>query len=433
MSVERIQDLRNHQTGLKTLWCLLNAKQWIHRRVERIELINTVTLRKTIVVEYQVPPYAPRLGGAWGEASVLLPLGVMKKAPLRNFDLRDADGRALPYLHTMDNTIVAQTTVNAFAKLVLGHPPSHETRAALAAVVKSPPVQGAYVTNRLWPRLASPGMELTRLWQHPVFAAWVRTFAQGFMLLVPLRASLGHRDVVSWSHTTDYSVSRAGYGQLGLRPTEVEIQSEEASLCHSYHVALEAPTDLQVVSFQSRPVRDDKLALDFYAVEADNELYIQRDEHPGAHAHVHLGDVAFGQVSLSVAGLRAIRRGWLRSSMLAAVATTLMLGVLAFHFDAVTERMPEGGQPGHNISASLLLTLVAVAATFLSRPGEHALAALMLRSVRWIAAVPPLMALAMTLTLVTGRESYSAWWSLVVLSGTCAAIMTWISLSQPDD
>ena len=70
---------------------LTDEARWIHRRVETIDLLAQELVRRQVSVDFTLPePLLDDLrigpGGPW-----CVPLAILEKRPLRNFDLREHD------------------------------------------------------------------------------------------------------------------------------------------------------------------------------------------------------------------------------------------------------------------------------------------------------------------------------------------------------
>src|ERR1700709_1626144 len=80
-------ELASPAVALACLELLTDEARWIHRRVETIDLLAQELVRRQVSVDFTLP--APLLddlrigpGGPW-----CVPLAILEKRPLRNFDL----------------------------------------------------------------------------------------------------------------------------------------------------------------------------------------------------------------------------------------------------------------------------------------------------------------------------------------------------------
>ncbi len=91
---------------------------WVNRRVECMEFLDTRAVRRHVSIDFNVPEDAPRI--LVGEQEFrLVPITNLEKSDLVAFDLRDEDGRAL-WLPTSDySSIILASTIAYFAKDIL--------------------------------------------------------------------------------------------------------------------------------------------------------------------------------------------------------------------------------------------------------------------------------------------------------------------------
>jgi hypothetical protein len=75
---------------------LVEPASWIHRRVETVEVLDHVSVRRRVSLDLTIDnkheAFSPRDARSIG----MIPLTLLRKETLRNFDLRDPDGKALP-------------------------------------------------------------------------------------------------------------------------------------------------------------------------------------------------------------------------------------------------------------------------------------------------------------------------------------------------
>src|SRR5687768_8058014 len=78
---------------------LLTWPKWIHRRTETVALTDPETIRRRVAVDLTVfEDLPPLIHDGKGEPIYFVPLALLKKQPLTNFDLRNEGGKALPLL-----------------------------------------------------------------------------------------------------------------------------------------------------------------------------------------------------------------------------------------------------------------------------------------------------------------------------------------------
>ena len=86
--------------GLALAHMLGQPQEWVSRRVDRLSVVGYARTRREVSVDFTLPAH-PGLVGPGG--SRLVPLALVAKQVIVDFDLRDDTGRALPLLGTEDN------------------------------------------------------------------------------------------------------------------------------------------------------------------------------------------------------------------------------------------------------------------------------------------------------------------------------------------
>ena len=122
---EAVEDVA--RTGLALLLLLAEAadqraKDWVNRRVEQLEFLDTRAVRWRVSVDFDVPAGAPAIV-VGGKEFRLVPLTSWNKADLVAFDLRDEAGNALwmPNSEGMTTRLVAG--LSRWASVILNDDP----------------------------------------------------------------------------------------------------------------------------------------------------------------------------------------------------------------------------------------------------------------------------------------------------------------------
>jgi hypothetical protein len=105
--------------GRKVLDLILRSQQWIHRRVDKLDLTAAGETRRSVSLDVTVPK-------EWaivvGKGQVAVPLGWLEKGPLRGLDTEGPDGKSIPILTSSDNgELAASLFVAAATNLGLTH------------------------------------------------------------------------------------------------------------------------------------------------------------------------------------------------------------------------------------------------------------------------------------------------------------------------
>jgi hypothetical protein len=213
--------------GPAVLELIDSETRWVHRRIERIELLNATELTRAVATDLTVPTalqddlglYPDAAARGWGKASrFVLPLGVLPKGPLQDFTLTPADVHRLTAEQTNPLMIAALVP---YARRC-GAPP--EQALALARrIVRSETPQSALLTAFDALLDAAPPADVEA---RERFRSVVHRLNSGYVLLVALDAVPGTPTRVSYVHRQVVEVLR---GAPDEAPLTVEVPLGYAS------------------------------------------------------------------------------------------------------------------------------------------------------------------------------------------------------------
>ena len=346
-SVSYQHRLRDERVAIAVLDMLVNSQKWMHRRLETVTFVTDTTIRRHIGLDISIPPAAPDVEGPAARRR-LVPLTMVRKHRLVHVDLRTGDGRPLPYLNLRQNQALAESMLLTWAREVLGGAHlGRDIEADLRAVVsgRGPDLLDAM---RLFATQSGPlGRKRAALWRAPEFRLLFHQLANDFILLAlvdeePTRQIVEleyedslhldglvsvfrrahHRNVSPGARTRlAWRVTRS---TIGWRPSDVRFTLPAAGDAETFHLQVEAPPgtyarDAVLLARDptgSRPPPDGDDARNQWDREGGRTRVDLRV------ADVRPGDVVDARVSLA-----AVRRGWLSHAALAAVASTVVLGI----------------------------------------------------------------------------------------------------------
>jgi len=98
---------------------LLQPRRWIHRRVETIEFLDMSRLRRRMSVDFTLPKRRFLPQTIQGQSVSVIPIALLTKRVLKNFDLRDETGGSLPILTRQQNVWVARSMITLLAETTL--------------------------------------------------------------------------------------------------------------------------------------------------------------------------------------------------------------------------------------------------------------------------------------------------------------------------
>jgi len=124
------------------LQLLLSSQTWVHRRVEAVIFRDGTTATRKVSVDFTLPSQAPTCAvcARWSQANGhhpdgdptgaatlelpprLVPITLLPKRSLINFDLRDESGAALPHLELRQNQDLTFALLCIWAQYVITTP-----------------------------------------------------------------------------------------------------------------------------------------------------------------------------------------------------------------------------------------------------------------------------------------------------------------------
>jgi hypothetical protein len=370
-------------------WCLTLDEDWINRLVERIDLVDDETIRRQVSVDFTLPA-----GLAPEGATVYVPLALLRKEALTNFDVWQEDGARLSVLNTVDTVRVTVPALRSIAD-------REAARQGLAPDFNLDP---------LLTQLAEGGIEAGRQARRDIEAGFAPLVAEsgpfrttvvglteGFPLLVPVEMRGGATRLIKLRYDVPIRTerlrrgigwyARAPFEHVGWLPKRLEFELPGIERGEGYHLEVVAPVELDIRAASVRRL-DVPGARKLTIAEASGKERVHLLPSRG-HRRGH-------------ARLRAKMRPQRGGVMFAYVATSALAATeLLLARPHVREIEPQTG-------SALLLLLPTLLAAFLVRPGEHTFAKRMLSGVRLLTAVTalaPLLAAGALALYGTKREN----------------------------
>jgi hypothetical protein len=403
---------------------LLEPSKWINRRVETFELLHETRVRHRVSVDFTLPQRdLPTLVTA-GMGFVLVPLALMKKSQpmpnplatglLRNFDIRDEDGRALPLVTGRQNGLIASAILISLAEYLID-------RAEHAGYLFYQPEAAAPLETSLYNDLidiaTKPSAEAQAallnisggtgrravLWSERAFRIFARGLAPNFILLTPIVAQSGERRVLKFAYETrSRPLHLTILQRLRLQPVAVGAVILGAGLAGSYHLEFEAPEGLLIKSAGLTDLRTREVLSRENAIV---RTHLYASGRPG------VTPVLF-DASLVVQSYLVFET--LAAS--AAISAVLWIGI-ALH--------DRGVHPSRDAVTALIVVLPVLFVTFLARPA-HPITARLVSGLRGAIALSMACSLAAGASLavtLSGPQRLVIWESV----GTLSAIVTALS------
>jgi hypothetical protein len=405
---------------------IANPKSWINRRVETVEMLSQEETRRRVSIDFTLSEeQRTKLTTRHG---LTVPISVLSKRPLRNFDLREEDLSARPILGRADNRELALIALMTAARNALGDPPPDDRVEALTAdlqqiVFEDQPL--ALETLESFVEAAGSGDAMrAAIWADAACRSMLRTFATDYVLFVALPLNGPARRVIKFSYGEDFPLDpprarrtdRHSPSELLWRVRNPDrtwflIDCPEAWRAASFHMEIAIPEELRIARAELGrfPPGDGDGIADLGDADTDvnrSALYAatQIEPHEDVRAYVEVVSEREGQATR--AALTAF-----------AVATLLWLG-WASRLDA--------SAPG--AAVSLLLAGGAVVSGFAAVTGYHIIVDKILRSRRRALVLVAVCALTSSASLameVPSRQPLEIWLGAAILCTLATARLGW--------
>jgi hypothetical protein len=353
-----------------TIWRLLaTSNEWINRRVETVAL-TAGTIRRRVSVDFTLPMTPEVEVPGVVPPGHYAPLALLGKEPLTSFDLRDAQGAALPMMTRAQTTALGTAALVAALEAAAGVPVGSDVRGLLRRIVDLPFEAGgrdALVRLRTGDDV-DPA--LRRAAREDAAYGWLeQTLAGGFTVVAKVAAP-EERQIVKFSYDSPVEPVRgrravrkavAGWVREGPRvrpilrwlgkrlawsPYSIVLPVPDVGGAASYHFELQTQGELEVVDAGLLATRAPPASI---------------GPVPGKRVHMYVTGSA-GSRGFAWGLLRAERHGPLFAALVLAGITTLLLAGAAVAAPTVKEA-PDTLPP-------LLLAVPGALAAFLSRPNE---------------------------------------------------------------
>ncbi|HEX2149418.1 MAG TPA: hypothetical protein VHI31_04500, partial [Actinomycetota bacterium] len=233
---------------LYEIW--LAGNSWVKRRVETVDFLGAGSLRRRVSVDFQIP----ESGFMFGVSPRPIPLALLEKRPLIDFDITDEAGGVLPVCTRAENCFAAWSMLAAVASVEMEYLEVDEPLRDiedlwkdLRAIAFGEPAAAFAVLSSFE---TAPDPVRSGLAVSSYFDSVARTLAELFMLLVPVRGTPGDRRVIKFKYIEVLNRLGSGWERftetMGWKPARFEFSAPAVGECESYHFELAAPADLQV-------------------------------------------------------------------------------------------------------------------------------------------------------------------------------------------
>ena len=408
---------------------MLSWPEWVHRRVDSLSLEHPTFVRRRVSVDFTLEerdeePLAIKPGKDGPIAFV--PLTLLEKRPLVNFDLSDEGGRTLPLLTRRRNGRLAASILVALAEILVSEEHRKEHGANVPEDLEQDlqhiavaDAQSARLTLAKFAEKPS-APPASRAWRsalvaEPRFMAMASSLSQNFVVTAPLTDAAGSRRIIKFAYDEPidnptllilpaWLRQRIGFLRRRSPSGEVVGLSEWLSRGITWRaksVVMAVPTIAFGASYHFEVAAPDGLELTY------GELIPHRSGSPFGSSHPHIkrrrqrmhlniGSVPSGTVGHVLVNLRPASSTIVRAACLTAALTTVFLVLMSLFWENFVDNL--------GATQSLLLLVPAAIAGFVARPGEHSVTTQLLFGLRILALSSGLWAFCSAVVLLAGRN-----------------------------
>jgi hypothetical protein len=436
----------DERIGLAILQLLADAadsppqSRWVHRRVAQLEFLDTRAVRWRISVDFSVPESAPSIDGG---RHLLVPITRWRKSELVKLDFRDEQGAAIPLMTAEATSRLMAAALYCWAADILRHgevpvpvpePEQAQMFDELSEIVSQPPdpaqqeKKADEKINVLLGRVSNGDPHIAgALFESKGFRSKLYELSENFVVLASVTNSPGTRRILKLAFESAVTFQHPhGWWRkvrqlFGWRDWRLEVMLGGRG--GSGHLEVAAPTGVDISKMVAVP-----------AVAPPPEPDAQKPvviRTPGKTPHVAIRVPAGARRYRATIYLRVSLTGWLTASW---SVSLIIFGLMAVSRVRLWTLFSKAAAPGEaGTAATLLLALLGVFASYLLQPGEHPLAARLLRAARGLIMIDVAVVLVAVGSLLLHYGTHQPkrmWDSLTVVSGVVAVLLT-LSLLLP--
>lgn len=364
---------------------LLASRDWIRRRVETITFLDYRTLQRRVTLDLSMKTVAEIRDKHKQEIAkstvvpdgdrVPLPLTMLRKGLLSDFNIRDSQGNAMPIATRSEDSHLAWCAFSAEMKRHgVGENLPESVEYHLRSIIENfPHASDSEGDSEL------QSWEPHKPWDSGEEQAWIavrdnpecnrllRDLTFNFMLITSLPADSGPH-VIKFSYHEGFDI-----GSFGRGARVIFVDAPAVGWTRSCHMQFEDPEGLQVLD----------LALVRIGADVDREASGPVEtEHYHAKVSETRTQIYAGPIQranyLAVLYMRPRVPGLLRASWLSSLFTLVVLTSAVIFRSTIT-----GSAGNADALAALLLIVPSTLAAYLVRPGEHDLIASAMLRVRF--------------------------------------------------
>lgn len=250
------------EAGFTCAKLIADPKSWINRRVETVEMLTQEETRRRVSVDFTLS--AQQRAALTTRHGEVVPISVLSKQPLRNFDLRDEQQASLPILNRADNGALGLTALLSAALDAIPTAAADERAvelltAELQEIVCGDEQPALEVLSALVGAAEAGDPVRAPIWQDSTCRTLLRTLASDYVLFAALPAGGPDRRVLKYSYGEDFPLDPPWKRRLDrYAPAEIWwrlrkpdrtwflIDCPAAWRAASFHMEIAIPEELRV-------------------------------------------------------------------------------------------------------------------------------------------------------------------------------------------
>lgn len=445
-------DRPSEQVGRYVLRFLESAP-WIRRRIETISFLDVDTVIRRTTIDIGMSEVADAAAFPTGIPKILtgrrhpmytgrplVPLTMLDKNLLEEFDLRDASGVALPVVPREVDAFLAWSALCVAASDQVGIA-IHDLRPKIVKHLHE--IAFAFPTDRQTSMTVDPAAWSTTDWRRRDKSAWqrlldssaferlLRDFTFGFLLVTQLDSDK-HLQLVKFSYRQTVPQKIRLVEALGLAAIELPVEVPELGNCRGYHLRVESPPGMVLTDAALFRVFDETN----FEVPDDLESaplrgYQKRIGPEGAQIY-GTSSLRSGVPQRAAVALRVPILGFLRAAWLASILTLGVLLAGRLFMNDIERALSSRADAG----VAIALIGPTLLAAYLVRPDEHAITSRLVRPLRYALAVSALLSYmgAGSLVIADGSDNLETFWNWLLVGSSIVAayLSTVVAATQLD-
>jgi len=416
---------------LAVLDLVFSTPLWVHRRVEQLEVVTEQHVIRSISLDFTEPMFGPTIRLSTGSEVSFVPIDILAKQPLTQFDLVEENGSPVSVLTRRQNGQIAATALSLYGQSVVTDAGEEWTPDLESLVVTIAQADADTADAALSELQAGTSASAEALSNDEGFVTTAQMLSLNFLLIATFPSTAGTRRILKWRYEDAFKRSTDNRNRLerfleafALRTMTIEVAVPSFMDCESYHFEAAAPEGIDLVDV----VLADEKRIDGNDIDSQWIIGYQWLLRNSSHrANLSVSRTAAGSdvhdefldpwINLRV---KLSRDGWLRSTTAALFAVTVFLWVsLPTVMDWGNGESEAANALAGGLErdpAALSIAVIGALTVSAARSGQHPYAVRAARYLRRFA-------------LAGAGLPFAAAWLLVFPGPGCFTSTTWLVLS----